>query len=35
MIAYLILVAFFFILINLVIDIAYIGLDPRLRKARA
>lgn len=35
MIAYLILVAFVFILINLVIDIAYIGLDPRLRKASA
>lgn len=35
MVAYLILVAFVFILINLVIDIAYIGLDPRLRKARA
>lgn len=35
MIAYLILVAFFFILINLAIDIAYIGLDPRLRKASA
>lgn len=35
MIAYLILVAFVFIVINLVIDLAYIGLDPRLRKAAA
>jgi peptide/nickel transport system permease protein len=35
MIAYLILVAFFFILINLVTDMAYIGLDPRLRRAGA
>lgn len=35
MIAYLIIVAFVFIMINLIIDIAYVGLDPRLRKARA
>lgn len=35
MIAYLILVAFFFIMINLVTDIAYVGLDPRLRRRRA
>jgi peptide/nickel transport system permease protein len=35
MIAYLVLVAFLFILINLVIDFAYVALDPRARKARA
>jgi peptide/nickel transport system permease protein len=34
MIAYLILVAFLFIMINLVVDIAYVGLDPRIRKAK-
>jgi peptide/nickel transport system permease protein len=32
MLAYLILVAFLFIMINLAVDIAYVGLDPRLRK---
>ena len=31
MLAYLILVAFLFIAINLLVDVAYIGLDPRLR----
>ena len=35
MIAYLVLVAFLFILINLAIDFAYVALDPRARKARA
>jgi peptide/nickel transport system permease protein len=35
MIAYLIVVAFVFIMINLIIDIIYVGLDPRLRKARS
>jgi peptide/nickel transport system permease protein len=35
MIAYLVLVAFLFILINLAIDLAYVALDPRARKARA
>lgn len=35
MMAYLILVAFLFIMINLVVDIVYVGLDPRIRKARA
>jgi peptide/nickel transport system permease protein len=35
MVAYLMLVAFFFILINLLIDIAYAALDPRLRARRA
>lgn len=34
MMAYLLLVAFFFIVINLTIDLAYIGLDPRLRGRR-
>jgi peptide/nickel transport system permease protein len=32
MLAYLILVAFLFVVINLLVDIAYIGLDPRLRR---
>jgi peptide/nickel transport system permease protein len=32
MVAYLILVAFLFIVINLVVDIAYVSLDPRLRR---
>lgn len=32
MLAYLILVTFFFIMINLLVDIAYVGLDPRLRR---
>lgn len=35
MLAYLILVAFLFIVINLLVDIAYAGLDPRLRTARS
>jgi peptide/nickel transport system permease protein len=35
MVAYLILVAFFFIMINLAIDMAYLALDPRLRRAGA
>ena len=35
MVAYLMLVALFFILINLTIDIAYAALDPRLRIRRA
>ena len=34
MVAYLMLVAFFFIMINLSVDIAYAALDPRLRTAR-
>jgi peptide/nickel transport system permease protein len=33
MLAYLILVAFVFIIINMLVDIAYVGLDPRLRSA--
>lgn len=32
MVAYLILVAFLFIVINLVVDILYVSLDPRLRR---
>ena len=35
MVAYLMLVAFFFIMINLSVDLAYAGLDPRLRTRRA
>jgi peptide/nickel transport system permease protein len=35
MVAYLMLVAFFFIMINLTVDIAYAALDPRLRTRRA
>jgi peptide/nickel transport system permease protein len=35
MVAYLMLVAFLFILINLLVDIAYAALDPRLRARRA
>ena len=35
MVAYLMLVAFLFILINLTVDLAYVFLDPRLRKGRA
>ena len=35
MVAYLMLVAFFFIAINFLIDIAYAALDPRLRVRRA
>jgi peptide/nickel transport system permease protein len=34
MVAYLMLVAFVFIVINLLIDIAYVALDPRLRARR-
>jgi peptide/nickel transport system permease protein len=33
MVAYLMLVAFVFITINFLVDLAYVGLDPRLRKA--
>ena len=33
MVAYLILVAFFFICINLIVDLVYAALDPRLRRA--
>jgi peptide/nickel transport system permease protein len=35
MVAYLMLVAFFFIVINLLIDVAYAALDPRLRARRS
>jgi peptide/nickel transport system permease protein len=35
MVAYLMLVAFLFIIINLVVDISYAALDPRLRAGRA
>lgn len=35
MVAYLMLVAFLFILINFLVDLAYAVLDPRLRKGRA
>ncbi len=35
MVAYLMLVAFLFIMINFLVDIAYAGLDPRLRTRRA
>jgi peptide/nickel transport system permease protein len=35
MVAYLMLVAFFFIMINLSVDIAYAALDPRLRMGQA
>jgi peptide/nickel transport system permease protein len=35
MVAYLMLVAFFFIMINFLVDIAYAALDPRLRTGRA
>jgi peptide/nickel transport system permease protein len=35
MVAYLMLVAFVFITINFLVDLAYLALDPRLRKARA
>jgi len=35
MVAYLMLVAFLFIMINFLVDIAYAALDPRLRTARA
>lgn len=32
--AYLVLVAFFFVLINLVVDLLYYAVDPRLRRER-
>ena len=35
MVAYLMLVAVVFIMINFTMDLAYVGLDPRLRKARS
>ena len=35
MVAYLVLVAFVFIMINFTMDIIYVSLDPRLRKARS
>jgi peptide/nickel transport system permease protein len=35
MAAYLILVAFFFVVINLVVDLLYYVVDPRLRVERA
>jgi peptide/nickel transport system permease protein len=35
MVAYLMLVAFVFITINFLVDLAYVGLDPRLRKGSA
>jgi peptide/nickel transport system permease protein len=35
MVAYLMLVAFVFIMINFTMDLVYVGLDPRLRKARS
>jgi peptide/nickel transport system permease protein len=35
MVAYLMLVAFFFIMINFAVDVAYAALDPRLRTRRA
>jgi peptide/nickel transport system permease protein len=35
MVAYLMLVALLFIVINLVVDLVYVLLDPRLRKGRA
>ncbi len=35
MVAYLMLVAFVFITINFLVDLTYLALDPRLRKARA
>ncbi len=35
MVAYLILIAFLFVTINLVVDVIYAGLDPRLRRGRA
>jgi peptide/nickel transport system permease protein len=33
--AYLVLVAFFFVVINLVVDLLYYAVDPRLRVDRA
>lgn len=35
MVAYLILIAFLFVTINLLVDIVYAGLDPRLRRGKA
>jgi len=35
MVAYLMLVAFLFIMINLTVDIVYVFLDPRLRHRRS
>lgn len=35
MVAYLILIAFLFVTINLVVDVIYAALDPRLRRGRA
>ena len=35
MVAYLMLVALFFIVINLAVDLSYAALDPRMRKGRA
>ena len=35
MVAYLVFVAFVFIMINFTMDLIYVGLDPRLRKARS
>ena len=35
MVAYLVFVAFVFIMINFTMDLVYVGLDPRLRKARS
>jgi peptide/nickel transport system permease protein len=35
MVAYLVLIAFVFILINFTVDIAYVALDPRLRRGNA
>jgi len=35
MVAYLMLVAFLFIMINFLVDIAYAALDPRMRVRRA
>jgi len=35
MVAYLVLVAFVFIMINFTVDLIYVGLDPRLRKGKA
>ena len=35
MVAYLVLVALVFIMINFTMDLVYVGLDPRLRKARS
>ncbi len=35
MAAYLLLIAFFFVLINLIVDLLYYLVDPRLRADRA